>query len=135
MRRENAQKNLDIEMNRAHLGVRRVDINACYDLYKKVKHEEAVAEMRQIRNARRHIDTDMPVAKFKFGGQQSLVDVPLDISIEEIILNQTGKVRTPGEPWTCRKCGVQMAMALPMDKCPQCGAPSFIADKTINLRR
>lgn len=135
MRRENAKKNLEIEMNRAHLGVRRIDIDACYDLYKKVKKEEAIAEMRQIRNERRHICTDMPVPTFKFAGQQSLVDVPLDTSIEQIILDQTGKCRTPGENWRCRKCGVEMHMALPMDKCPMCGAPSFIADKTVNLRK
>jgi len=77
---------------------------------------------------------DIPKANWRHLGRQSLMDVPVDIPIEKILRDQTGVHHPYGEPWRCPKCGALFNMGLPPDICPVCRRPSFIADKTVNLR-
>jgi rubrerythrin len=134
---EDKEAAFEKEWKRAQMGARRVDIEPMYSLFKEAKRQEAEREAekayRQMRQAR--LWADLPHCGWKQLGDQSLVDVPTDVPLEKIILDELGQHHLRGEPWKCRKCGAQFQMGLPPDNCPVCKHPSIIKDKTLNLRR
>jgi rubrerythrin len=122
------------EWARLAAGARRIDIGPMFDLYRMANRQEAKLAITQSIPEMRKLHDELPNSNFKSLGQQSLIDAPMTVPFEKVLFDKTGILHKRGDPWVCRKCGCRMEMALPMDKCPRCGAPSIIADKTVNLR-
>jgi len=134
-----ARKRFDREWNEA-VAVKRIDHHVINDLYGMMIESKKERAGMSIENERRYrkqirIKAEIPNAPWRFAGRQSLMDVPCDVPLEKIILDELGRTLEYGEGWVCEHCHTHFSTGLPPDVCPICKTPSMIASGQLNLRR
>jgi rubrerythrin len=91
--------------------------------------------LREIESETRRLSkvkAEIPNPKKRFAGKQDWTDLPQNVPIQKLALDQLGIVVRPNAPYRCPKCGAQY-MGLPPPVCQVCRNPSYFSK--LNLRR